>query len=331
MRRGPGPALALAAASLLVALGAAETALRFVKPPWTIPYPPVCYWPRLYQQFDPHGYRLWPSQRTAVRSPDGRLIGIVSNADGFRSRREFRAPDPRPRIVVLGDSMVFGSGVEEPERFTEVLEAGEPGWRIDNLGMTAYGPDLMLRALEHVGVALRPDVVVFALFSHAFYRVMPEVTGVGFPLPRFELRNGVLTTVPYPARPAWMRLMLVQGGRYLYWRYAGASVPLNIAILDRLRALGAGHGFVPALVFVPARQERRDDRRRRDWLEAYAERHGVPFADLGPALRAAGGERLYIPHDAHWNADGHGVVADALRPFLAPLVRKTLATGRGQG
>jgi hypothetical protein len=321
--RGAGPTLALAAASLLLALVAAETGLRLTHPPWAIPYPPVCFWPRLYEQYDAHGYRLWPSRRTIVRyPPGGRLVTITSNSDGFRSRRHFRAPDPRPRIVVLGDSMVFGPGVEEPERFTDVLEAMEPAWRVDNLGMTAYGPDLMLRALERVGVELRPEIVVFAVFSHDFYRVMPEVTGVGFPLPRFELRDGQLVTVPYPARPVWMRLMLVQGVRYLYWRYAGASFPLNAAILDSVRTLAGEHRFVPALVFIPPRQERWDDRQRRAWLRAYAERFGMAFADLTPALATAGGERLYISNDAHWNPTGHRVVAEALRPFLAGLVER---------
>ena len=141
-------------------------------------------------------------------------LSIVSNSDGFRSRRDFREPDARRRIVVLGDSMVFGSGVEESERFTEVLESMEPGWRVDNLGMVAYGPDLMLRALETVGVALKPDVVLFAIFSHDFYRVMPEAFGIGFPLPRYVLEAGRLVTVPYPERPAWMRTGLVQAARY---------------------------------------------------------------------------------------------------------------------
>ena len=39
--------------------------------------------------------------------------GLVyhSNAEGFRSRRDFHGQDSRRRIVVLGDSMVFGAGV----------------------------------------------------------------------------------------------------------------------------------------------------------------------------------------------------------------------------
>ena len=109
--------------------------------------------PDLYTADPRVGYRLHPSQRVNVHYPprNPRALSIVSNADGFRSDRELGAPDVRPRILVVGDSFVFGSGVEERERFTEVLEWLEPGWRVDNLGMTGWGVDLMVRALETFG------------------------------------------------------------------------------------------------------------------------------------------------------------------------------------
>jgi len=222
-------------------------------------------------------------------------------------------------VVVLGDSMVFGVGVEEAERCTEVLEALEPGWRVDNLGMVGYGPDLMLRALEAVGLDPPPDVVVLVIFSHDVYRVAPEVPGVGFPLPRFVLRSGRLTTVPYPERPAWQRLFLVQGLRYVQWRYTSAAFPLNEAILDRVIELGAQHRFTPALVFAPGPRDWSDDRRRRRWLRAYAERRHVPFLDLTEPVQAAGAEALYLRNDAHWNPEGHRLVARELEGFLRRL------------
>jgi len=66
-------------------------------------------------------------------------VTIHSNADGFRGG-DLHERDGRRRIVVLGDSMVFGSGVEERERFTERIEAAEPGWRVENLAWSATAP-----------------------------------------------------------------------------------------------------------------------------------------------------------------------------------------------
>lgn len=312
----------LAVAALALGLAAAEACLRLMNPEWVIPYPPVAYRSDLFERHDPYGYRLLPRRTLRHTWPlvHGRTVLLSANADGFRSRRDFRQPDGRTRIVVLGDSMVFGVGVEEPERFTEMLEEREPRWRLDNMGMVAYGPDLMVRALEAVGLDPPPAAVVLAIFSHDLYRVAPEAVGVGYPLPRFVLEEGRLTSVPYPERPAWQRIHLVQALRYLYWRYTEATFALNAAILDRFRALARTHRFRPAIVFVPGPRERWDDRHRRRWLRQYAERHGTPFLDLTEFLAAAGGPRLYIENDSHWNPAGHRVVARELHALLAPLV-----------
>ena len=45
----------------------------------------------------------------------------------------------------------------------QLLEKLEPSRRMDNLGMTSYGPDLMLRSMEVVGVKLKPALVVFCI------------------------------------------------------------------------------------------------------------------------------------------------------------------------
>ena len=49
-------------------------------------------------------------------------------------------------------------------------------------------------------------------------------------------------------------------------------------------------------------------------------RTGTPFLDLTDAVRAAGVDRCYIPNDSHWNAYGHEVAANAVRPFVAQQV-----------
>ena len=178
----------------------------------------------------------------------------------------------------------------------------------------------MLRALEAVGVATRPAAVVIAIFSHDFYRVIPEASGVGFPLPRYALQDGALVTVPYPTRPPWMRLALVQGARYGWFRYTAATFDLNAAILGRVRTLGREHGFTPAVVFIPGPRQRFDDRLRRAWLARWCGRAGVPFLDLTDAMDAGGGLRLYLEDDGHWNAKGHDVAAAALRPLVQRLL-----------
>ena len=164
-----------------------------------------------------------------------------------------------------------------------------------------------------------PDVVVLVIFSHDVYRVAPEAPGVGFPVPRFVLRSGRLTTVPYPEQPAWQRLFLVQGLCYVQWRYTSAAFPLNEAIFDRVLELGAQRRFTPAIVFAPGPRDWSDDRRRRRWLGAYAARRHLPFLDLTEPVQAAGAEALYLRNDPHWNPEGHRLVARELQRFLRGL------------
>jgi hypothetical protein len=314
---------ALLVTSTLLALALAEVGLRLMQPLWAIPYPPRCYRPFLFERYDPYGYRLYPSRVVPDIYPfgTGTRYMVTANADGFRDRRSLEDADPRPRILVLGDSMIFGPAVEEPDRVTERLEAATPGWRVDNLGMIGFGPDLMLRALEQVGLPTHPKIVVLAMFSHDVYRVAPEAVGVGFPLPRYVLRDGALVTVPYPERPWWMRLYLVQGARYAWLRYTRATYDLNEAILNRIVELGRTHGFAFALVFVPGPRLAFDDALRSRWLARWASAAAVPYVDMTEALAFQGGPALYLPNDAHWNADGHRAAAGILGAFLAPIVR----------
>jgi hypothetical protein len=305
--------LLLLVASTAFALALGEMIARVVDPEWRLFSPPICFRPDLFEQTK-WGYRLHPGRTLRLRPPAPDVV--VSNGQGFRGARDLGEPDGRPRLVVLGDSMTFGGGVAEPERFTERLEAAEPGWRVENLGMIGYGPDLMLRALEAVGLGARPAMVVMALYADDPRRVAPLYAGVGFAIPRYVVRAGRLETIPYPEPRPWERLRLVQGLSYARWRYTGAARPVTGAVLERWRALAAEQGAVPALVFVPRARDGFDDRRWRGWLAAWAAAAHVPFLDLTDALRAHGPE-LYLPADTHWSAAGHAVVADALRPFVA--------------
>lgn len=310
-------AILLMIASTMLSLGVAELGLRFARPNWTIFFPPVCFREDLYQRWDAYGYRLWPSRavQQTYDGPPARTVTYRSNSDGFRTR-ERQVADPRVRVVVLGDSLTFGVGVEAEERFTERIEAAEPSWRVDNLGMIGFGPDLMLRSLEAVGLDPAPKVVVMAFFSDDMRRVAPLYAGAGFPIPRYELQGGALVSVPYPEPWPWERTLLVQGAYYAAWRYTAVTWPVTAAVLDRFRQDGEEHAFAPVLAFLPSRREGWDDRQRRDWLRDWAQRTGTAFVDLSDVLREQTNEPLFLADGVHLTAAGHRVVAEQLRPVL---------------
>lgn len=104
------------------------------------------------------GYRLQPG----LFLP-GRVGGRV-NGLGLRGP-EVPADDGRPRLVVLGDSFVYGAGVAEAETFAAGL-ADAVGGRgvVLNAGTPGYGTARALAWLETFGDELAPDLVLLAAF-----------------------------------------------------------------------------------------------------------------------------------------------------------------------
>lgn len=94
--------------------------------------------------------------------------------------------------------------------------------------------------------------------------------------------------------------------------------------LSALRALCHARGLELTLVVYPApaqlQARERDSPHVRRWRE-WCAREQVGFVDLFPAFLDAGApadiyRALFIAGDVHWNAEGHRLVAEALRPRL---------------
>ncbi|MBF0276228.1 MAG: SGNH/GDSL hydrolase family protein [SAR324 cluster bacterium] len=105
---------------------------------------------------------------------DGHFIGgpykkipIRINSDGFRDRN-FPPKSPlKSRILVLGDSVVFGSGVHQEDRFTEVLSElkKREGKAVEilNLGVNSYSYWHYVKLLESEQIKkLQADFLLIA-------------------------------------------------------------------------------------------------------------------------------------------------------------------------
>jgi hypothetical protein len=101
-------------------------------------------------------------------STDGELLGtpVRTNRLGFRGPDATPVPAPGiRRVLVLGDSVVFGHGVREEETFGAVLarrlnKDGPGPWEVLNAGLPAYDTPAEARLLATVGLALAPALVV---------------------------------------------------------------------------------------------------------------------------------------------------------------------------
>jgi hypothetical protein len=147
-RRWPANA-ALAAGSLAAALAVAEVALR-----WLDFAPDYWDWNRTLLALDPEVlYRIEGHSRRDV------------NALGYRDYEFPREKRGLRRILVLGDSFVFGDNVARSETLPKQLERLLAGsGEVFNMGVPGDGPDQSLARLRRDGLDLAPDDVVLALY-----------------------------------------------------------------------------------------------------------------------------------------------------------------------
>ena len=329
--------LILLLVAVLVAAGGAELALR-ISGRFTPPeYPPTPSQPDMYEARPEYGYALHPNSTRTYEYPpeEPRTITVHSDDYGFRNTHDISASDGRFRVLVLGDSYTFGEGVQEGERFTDYLQELEPGWRVDNVGIPGWGPDLMLLAMEAILPVARPDLVVVALFFDDFRRVRPRFSGLGYPIPRLELTEEGLVEVPFPKSKLWERSHLYNALQITLSGRINMRAPLtppewglNEAIQDSLIALIEAHGATPVYAYlsgpwtIPAQQ------RRRDWVEGIAAKLGVAHLDLTEPIQSSNPEIVYLPDNGHYGPGGHRIVADSLHEFL---VRRVLSTPEIRG
>ncbi len=130
------------------------------------------------------GWRLRGNLDTEFQGR-GFRYGVRTDAHGWRdSPREPPTVECAQRVVVLGDSFLWGWGVERSERVSDLLQValagnrtqidgdqGDDGNRINqsetveviNRAVPGYSTDQELWVLQQVGESLRPDVVILGV------------------------------------------------------------------------------------------------------------------------------------------------------------------------
>ena len=169
MRKSILQNLALLGSALLVCLVAAELFFRlwpqFLNEEATL----RLHWRDLVEDArdqawtvpDPHlGFLYKPNLSGRVGRHDFEFT-FSTDENGFRN------PSPWPEqadIVVVGDSMAFGYGVNDEQVWVRLVANELPKNEVINLGLVGSGPQQYLRVLEAFGFRLNPKIVLFMLF-----------------------------------------------------------------------------------------------------------------------------------------------------------------------
>ncbi len=137
---------------------------------------------------------------------DGAFWHFRTNARGFRGRDWPAVPPPdTTRVLVMGDSMTFGDGVDEGGAYPDIADrllraAKQDGrrWEVLNLGVSAWGPQNALGYLESEGADIRAACLVYGFFLDN--DVMDNVT-----YDLYRLHDGKLERTAAAEKPRRMR------------------------------------------------------------------------------------------------------------------------------
>lgn len=238
--------LALAAASLLLALGGLEIAARSLA---GRPAEPIA---AQYTEFDP--LLGWRHRRGArARFPQG---DYAINSLGLRDRE--RSLDAAPgtfRLLVLGDSFAEGFSVALEDSVAQVLERSlaraDCPIEVIAAGTVGYSTDQEYLYYREEGWRFAPQLVVlFFYYNDIIYNARESVGRAPKPLLTFKGGQPRLKTSPLPAPPAerdqrgapgaggsaawaWARERLLSGAPRVYDALAGLGL---VARREPLRA-----------------------------------------------------------------------------------------------
>jgi hypothetical protein len=152
----------LAASSALVSLGAGELAFRFADD-GAFPHLNV------YEADAALGARLRPGATERVSFLGNPVTDVRINGAGFRGADW--SPPAAGEVVMVGDSQVFGLGVEENETIAAGLAAAT-GRSVLNAGVPTYGPEEYLAVIARLLQERKPAMVVLVVnASNDFFEI----------------------------------------------------------------------------------------------------------------------------------------------------------------
>jgi lysophospholipase L1-like esterase len=289
------------------------------------------------------GFRMVPNFR-GVEPMDG--IPLEINSSGLREREIAAVRPGTLRILVVGDSVVFGLGVRAEDAFPRALERVlqkqlQQPLEVINAGVPGYGTLQELKLFEETAGMLEPDAVLVTV------SVFNDVEdNVKFARPQKRWQNAP-NLIYQPLRWLRQRSQLYMMMRQ-YRNAVSAETMMDIHAVHPLPATARGlqlteeslldfaaaarrRGVAFGILLAPAQKQASppiwsstlrthglDEKaysheQPNQRFEDFARKHQLPVLDLLSLFRQDEG-RLF--ENEHWTAAGHTRVAEAVADFL---------------
>jgi hypothetical protein len=264
------------------------------------------------------GWRMRPNHSFQWRTEDV-TVTFTGDDNGFRDRTDRDiAIEPARRIVILGDSYMWGTGVPFTETCGYRLESAIANTAVHNMAMPGFGMDQIWLSLRHWALPTKPDLVIVGIYMENFSRSQYAYRDrEGFNKPTFKLEEGRLVQMTSKDRPS-KPVGFLEHHSYLYrfwgrvdkWmgrKYGrGSWWALNSAFLDAIRDDCAATGTPVIFIYIPYVSGITFPA-----LNRYMEEHGAYYIDMSQ-LTPAQLKEFYFPVDGHLNARGHEYMTEIL-------------------
>jgi GDSL-like lipase/acylhydrolase family protein len=258
-------------------------------------------------------------------------VEVRFNALGLRDVKPLNASTP-DSIFVVGDSFAFGWGVEEPQRFSNLVQArlGRPVFNISAPADFEGYEDLLRYAEKNgatigtliVSVCMENDLRVYE--GPEVVTATPEIGDVKAFLSEHSATYFLVTTALH--RTPWLVRTAVRLGLVVpNFAEVEESDISDAAVLSSSRRLTRLIGARRALVLiVPSRalwvgteQHRRQAARAHEMFIRLLAQAGLTVIDVRERFEREGHPLAnHFATDGHWNAAGHRLAADALAEYF---------------
>ena len=235
-----------------------------------------------------------------------RTMDIATNGQGFRWTEFPAQPADKQRVIILGDSIVFGWGVQIEQTFGTKLQRSYPSIEFLAAGAASWNTRTEYEWLKRVGIHYNPDTVVLVV-SHN--DVLPTVYSTIRPsslMKRFlgesNLTMHALYLLGHRDVSRRFGALLEEGSTG--WHDAEQSLQSTVELCDR-----------NAIQLIVVMYDPLSSEFRRSVYERYKavlNRYGIEFLRFPDTVY----HHQISPADSHPNGMGHTLMAEWLGSLL---------------
>jgi hypothetical protein len=250
----------------------------------------------------------------------------IANGQGFRDTKNFATIDyhsGKRRVVMLGDSFLFGVDLDAQETIPAILERKLPGYELYNLGIPGWGLDQMYLSYKKYVTLIKPQIVVLLYIDDDLSRIYEAFRVMdGMNKPSFSLQGNRL--VPRTPLSLWKRYFhnyvinysIIANRFYIFYKNIEIKKLVEALFADLIaQTLQSGQELIVLRLPVlrggfPDSDHRLTWGTRRMWnfKDFFAEKN-ILYIDVGDQMPRD--EKFYQP-DQHFSAVGTAYVAELI-------------------